>query len=223
MSINCEHPETAQIALPTIRPHPTRGGARQGRNMRSLSMEFHQDAVSDDHRFPSRSLGGIVWTFEHLEAFVMHMEVPCEPAPPVVVDVVVLFSNHCFTREAKAGEVVDESRVVMDGRTRRVLDETRYALSRQYLPRLIRELPVRQIRVADPSRPNFVTLELPPAAPGAAPQHYAVFFEVKKDQQRRHRMLLRVQSAYVLDRPARRLLQAEKMRFPVILKRAFGR
>ena len=200
-----------------------RGEPQQGGCMTSLSMAFHQDAVSDDHRFPSRSHGDAVWTFDHLEAFVMHMDVECGPTSTVPVDVVVLFSNHCFTREIRAGEVVDEAHVVMDGRVRRVLDETRYDLSRRYLPRLVRELPVRQIRVADPSRPNFVTLELPPAAPGVAPQHYAVFFEVKKDQQRRHRMLLRVQSAYVLDRPARRLLQAEKMRFPVILKRAFGR
>jgi hypothetical protein len=98
----------------------------------------------------------------------------------------------------------------------------RYALSRQYLPRLILELPSRHILVADPTRPNFVTFELPPAAPGAEPVRYAVFFEVKKDSVRRRRMLLRVQSAYILDKPNKRLLKADKMRFQVVLKRAYG-
>jgi len=59
--------------------------------------------------------------------------------------------------------------------------------------------PTRHILVADPTRPNFVTFELPPAAPGAEPVRYAVFFEVKKDSVRRRRMLLRVQSASFRD------------------------
>ena len=134
----------------------------------------------------------------------------------------MLFSNHCFTRSLIQGEEVDDTLIVMDGSEKRVLDKERYDLSRQYLPRLILELPKRHIQVADPTRPNFVTFELSPTAPGADPVRYAVFFEVKKDSIRRKRMLLRVQSAYILDKPGKRLLKADKMRFQVVLKRAYG-
>ena len=44
-----------------------------------------------------------------------------------------------------------------------------------------------------------------------------MFFEVKKDRSRKRRLLLRIQSAYILENPSKRLLKAEKMRFHVIL------
>jgi hypothetical protein len=66
-----------------------------------------------------------------------------------------------------------------------------------------------------------VTFELPSVATGEKPIRYAVFFEVKRDRKRKRRVLLRVQSAYILDEPSKRLLKADKMRFQVILKRAY--
>lgn len=187
--------------------------------MQMTTMEGHQDVVPDDHKHPPRRYGDELWTFDHLQAFAMKVEVE-QSAAPVVFDLVVLFSNHCFSREKKAGEMVDDSLAVMDGSIHRVMDKQRYELSRQYLPQLVCDLPARHIRVADPSRPNFVTLELQPAIPGGEPLHYALFFEVKKDRSRKRRMLLRIQSAYILENPSKRLLNAEKMRFHVILKRA---
>lgn len=190
--------------------------------MTKKPMDEHHDVVTAHHRFAAVTVGDVAWEFDHLEAFVMRLPVETSPGKLVDVDVVVLFSNHCFTREVAEDEVVDAAHVVMDGAVRRVLDKERYALSRKYLPQLILELPTRHIQVADPTRPNFVTFELPPAEPGAEPLRYAVFFEVKKDSVRRKRLLLRVQSAYILEKPSKRLLKADKMRFQVILKRAYG-
>lgn len=191
--------------------------------MTRISMDDHIDAITDDHRFSPLAYGSELWTFEHLEAFAFHTPVEATPGNSVSVAVVVFFSNHCFSREVEAGEVVDEAHVVMDGSIRRVLDQTRYALSREYLPRLIQELQTRSIKVADPSRPNFVTFEVQPAEHGAPASNYAVFFEVRRDSKRKGRLLLRVQSGYVLDRLTKRLREAPKMSFRVILKNAYTR
>jgi hypothetical protein len=190
--------------------------------VQTTSIDGHHDAVTDDHKHTPRAFGDETWTFEHLQAFVMRVPLELTPRNMVELDVVVLFSNHCFTRELKPGEAIDDSLIVMDGSIRRVMDKQRYDLSRMYLPQLVHELVSRHIRVADASRPNFVTLELQPAQAGADPMHYAMFFEVKKDRARKRRMLLRVQSAYILENPSKRLLKADKMRFHVILKRALA-
>lgn len=182
----------------------------------------HHDAVTEDHKHSPRQFGAEVWTFDHLQAFVIKVQIELPSKSKVHVDVVVLFANHCFSREIQSGEVIEEALVVMDGSIRRVMDKQRYDLSRKYLPQLVHELATRHIRIADASRPNFVTLELQPALEGEEPLHYAMFFEVKKDRARKRRLLLRVQSAYILENPSKRLLQADKMRFHVILKRAFS-
>lgn len=190
--------------------------------MATVPMNPHHDVVEDHHRFAPMTVGDEIWHFDHLEAFAMRVSFETSPRKATDIDMVVLFSNHCFTRGLEPGEVVAETQIVMDGTEKRVLDRERYVLSRQYLPKLIWELPTRHILVADPTRPNYVTFELPMTTPGAEPKRYAVFFEVKKDKVRRKRMLLRVQSAYILDKPSKRLLKADKMRFQVILKRAYG-
>jgi hypothetical protein len=186
-----------------------------------VPMDGHQDTVSDDHQFAEVAMGTEVWQFDHLAAFAMRVSLDLPPGKPIDINVVVLFSNHCFTRGLEPGEVVDEAHIIMDGNEKRVLDKERYALSRQYLPGLIFDLHTRHIFVADPTRPNYVTFELPQAAVGAKPDRYAVFFEVKKDRVRRKRMLLRVQSAHILRNPTKRLLKADKMRIQVIMKRAY--
>ena len=67
-----------------------------------------------------------------------------------------------------------------------------------------------------------MTFELPQTVAGEPPKSYAVFFEMKKDSIRKKRMLLRVQSAYILNNPSNRLRKASKMRFQVIMKRAYS-
>lgn len=88
--------------------------------MQLTSIDEHHDAVTDDHKHAPRVFGDETWTFDHLQAFVI--KIPLEPTPKNMVkfDVVVLFSNHCFSREVKPGEVVEESLIVMDGNIRRV-------------------------------------------------------------------------------------------------------
>lgn len=188
----------------------------------AVPMNQHHDVVEDHHRFAPMTVDDETWHFDHLEAFAMRVSFEVSSGKALEVDMVVLFSNHCFTRSLEPDEVVAETQIVMDGTEKRVLDRERYGLSRQYLPKLIWELPTRHILVADPTRPNYVTFEMPVTTPGVEPKLYAVFFEVKRDKVRRKRMLLRVQSAYILDKPSKRLLKADKMRFQVILKRAYG-
>lgn len=188
--------------------------------MQIATIGEHHDGVPDDHRHLPRSFGNETWTFDHLQAFVMRLPLEQAPNCKVEYDVVVFFANHCFSRELKPGAVVDPSLIVMDGRIQRVMDKQRYELSRQYLPKLVHELGSKHIRIADASRPNYVTLELQSNLPNETPQHYAMFFEVKKDRSRKRRILLRVQSAYILENPSTRLLKADKIRFHVLLRRA---
>ncbi len=202
------------------RGYHSRYGLQEEISVQQTSIDNHHDAVTDDHKHSPRSFGDETWTFDHLQAFVMKVPIEQTPKNMVEFDVVVLFSNHCFSREVKPGEVVEESLIVMDGNIRRVMDKQRYELSLNHLPQLVHDLDTRHIRIADASRPNFVTLELQPASAGEEALHYAMFFEVKKDRSRKRRVLLRVQSAYILENPSRRLLKADKMRFHVILKRA---
>ena len=142
--------------------------------------------------------------------------------PATEVTVVVLFSCHCFSREPKNGEVIPVGHLVEDGTEKiRMLDEVRYKLSKHYLPKLIAELSNRHIKIADSSRPNFVTFEPPTDLIPNENRPYSIFFEVVKDSKRKRRLLLRVQSAYLLDNLTKQLKDAKKMNFPVILRRAY--
>lgn len=209
------------VALGRVLRRRAKGRDRDTAMMTKLPVNEHYEVVEPHHRFSDLVYSDEVWAFDHLEPFVMRTFLDITSGPPVGIDVVVLFSNHCFTREAHAHEAIVEDHVVMDGNTRRVLDRARYDLSRTYLPHVILDLPNRHIQVADATRPNFVTFEIPPTAAGRSPQRYGVFFEVRKDAARKKRILLRVQSAYVLESPSKRLLKADKMRFHVLLKRAY--
>jgi hypothetical protein len=179
----------------------------------------HQEAVESHHRFPAVSYRGSSWELSHLDAFALRVD----PGLGFEVDVVVLFSCHCFTRSpAGDGQVEGESfpeDVFDNGRERRVLDTQRYELSRKLLPGLITELPTRTIRVARATPQNYVTLEAVDVS-GAAVE-YGVFFEVTKDARRKRRLLLHVQSAYALDTVNKRLRNAGKVSFEVLLRAAY--
>jgi hypothetical protein len=180
----------------------------------------HQDVVAQHHRFESRRVDGQVWDFAHLEAFALKVSMTLPPSVNVMIDVVVLFSNHCFTRAKHPQETLAQDWLFEDDRETRVLDQERYDLSKQHLLRIVKQLPTRRIFVADPNRPNYVTIEMPHSA-GQQPQHYAVFFEVERDKRRQKRVLLRIQSAYLLEQKSKRLEQAEKINFSVLLRRAY--
>ena len=84
---------------------------------------------------------------------------------------------------------------------------------------MIRDLPDRTIQAAGTDASNFMTLEV--VDPAGQKKHYAVFFEVKKDSRRKKRILLHVQSAYLLDTLTDRKKKAGKVRFHVLLKAAY--
>lgn len=107
-----------------------------------------------------------------------------------------------------------------DSRETRVLNEERYGLSRQLLGSIIRDLEKRHIQIADPTRPNFTTVEILSAA--AESTVYAVFFEVQKDTLRRKRLILRVQSAY-LTALTKRQRNSGKVTFFKLLSAAYER
>lgn len=178
----------------------------------------HHDVVADHQRHPARVVAGELWEFDHLQPFVMPVTVNLN-SNDVELDVVVLFSNHCYTRKAEEGESLEDAMVVMDGKVKRILDRERYELSKKYMPTLAKELSNRTIRIASDVKQNFVTFELQ-GNDACDSRHYAMFFEVKRDRVRKRRLLLRVQSAYIIERPSARLLKAEKMRLHIILKQA---
>jgi len=182
------------------------------------SIDDHQDIVAPADRFVSVSFRGDVWDLSHLNPFALRVDLD----DSLTVDVVVLFSCHCFTHNATKDQrpSIPPDERYWDNRDARVLNAERFRLSKQWLPQLVRELPTRHIRVADQSRPSFVTMEAADSE-GKAVQ-YAVFFEAKRDAKRAKRMLLRVQSAYPIEKLTNRQLRAGKVRFAVLLRSVYN-
>lgn len=179
----------------------------------------HLDAVDPRHRFSGVRFGLVEWDLSHLDPFAMRVEIDAG----LHVDVVVFFACHCFAHDEKddprrgsipAGEYFRDDREV------RVLNPLRYELSRQFLPQLIRELGNRQIRVEGAPYNNFFTFE-GATVDGGRPVHYVVFFEVSRDQRRKKRLLLRVQSAYPVDALTNRQASAGKVKFLTVLRAAY--
>ena len=185
-------------------------------------IDDHQEVVAKHHRFASRVVDGMEWDFAHLEAFVLKVPVTLPPNVETTIDVVVLFSNHCFTRAIYPNETLEQNWLFEDDREVRALDKERYDLSKMHLLTIVKQLPLRRILVADPSRPNYVAIEIPHSEQQVT-QQYAVFFELERDKIRQKRVLLRIQSAYILEQTTKRLQQAEKINFRVLLRKAYLR
>lgn len=185
---------------------------------RVLEVFEHHDAVPTHHRFGSVTFRGQAWDLSHLDAFALKFDLALT-AGPMSVDVVVLFSCHCFTHERghdhRPEHAIPVDELYTDSREIRVLNEERYELSRLVLRALICDLANRTIQVADPRRPNFITVEV--TTKGGKTQQYAVFFEVERDRIRKKRLLLRVQSAYVLPALTKRQRRARKVRLATLL------
>ena len=176
----------------------------------------HGDAIEPHHNFCQVAYRGHEWDLSHLRPFAFRCDIRRAPES-LNVDVVVFFSCHCFTR-AEGPPAALLSDYYDDGREVRILCEERYALSKQFLPRLVIELWNRHIRIAS-SKPNFVTIELIDNEGGAT--NYAVFFEVRKDTRRKKRLLLRVQSAYKIEAIKGQLAKAGKVNFDVLLRATY--
>jgi hypothetical protein len=179
----------------------------------------HEEVVESHHRFSNLSSNDIEWNLSHLDAFAMRLD----PGLGFEIDVVVLFSCHCFScsiaSDGRPRAQIPDGEIYNDGREERVLNFPRYELSRRYLPSLIRELPLRTVKIGADSRQNFFTLEL--IADSETIQHYIVYFEPEKDRRRSRRVLLRVQSAYPIDALSERQRKAGKVSFRTLLKAAY--
>jgi hypothetical protein len=185
-----------------------------------VSIKDHEDAVHAHNRFGAVNFRGSGWDLSHLCPFAMC----CELDGGLMVDVVVLFSCHCFTQSVfrDGRERIPSDELYRDGRELRVLDPERYRLSLIFLPRMIHELHgpfARRIRVSA-EQENFFTLEAADSEGTAV--HYAVFFAVEKDRNRKKRLLLRVQSAYPLVELTNRQRQAGKVNFNVLLQATYA-
>lgn len=185
------------------------------------SIELHCDAVEDHHRFENVLVDGASLDLSHLDAFALRMD----PGLGFEVDVVVLFSCHCFTHaiadDHRAEMEIPSAEIFDDGRERRVVNIERYHLSKLHLVNIVKNLHQRTIHVAGVASPNFMTFEFIGA--DQVVKTYAVFFEVEKDSRRKRRLLLRIQSAYILDELTQRQKKAGKVRFTVLLKAAYER
>jgi hypothetical protein len=178
----------------------------------------HADAIEPRHRFPKIVFRGETWDLWHLDAFALRMD----PDLGFEVDVVVLFTCHCFThsikRDVRAPLEIPPEEVYEDNVERRVLSKERYDLSRRFLPGLVKDLAKRTIRYAGDGSLNYFTAEVTGLE---APGVYAVFFEVERDKRRKRRLLLYIQSAYRLERLTHRLAKAGKVRFATLLRKTY--
>lgn len=186
-------------------------------------MQEFQDAVEPHHRFSGVSFDGTAWDLSHLDAFATRVALSFDGAITVVVDLVFLFSCHCFTHgfeidvrpttQIPVGEIYD------DGREKRVLDPDRYKLSREVLPSIVRQLDERLIKIVGQDSSNYATFETLDALGRSI--NYAVFFQVLKDSKRKKRLLLRIQSAYRLDELTKRQRNAKKVKLSTLLRAAY--
>jgi hypothetical protein len=84
----------------------------------------HDDVVEPRLRFPSISYRGHAWDLRHLHAFAIRID----PKLGFEIDVIVLFSCHCFTHQIKHDErsavEIPECEIYKDGNERRVRPAT---------------------------------------------------------------------------------------------------
>ena len=178
----------------------------------------HADAVEPRHRFPQILFRGETWDLRHLDAFALRVD----PDLGFEVNVVVLFTCHCFThsitRDVRTPLEISSDEIYENDVERRVLSKERYELSRRLPPKLVKDLPKRAIRYAGDNKLNYFTAEVTGTK---TPGVYAVLFEVVRDKRRKRRLLLYVQSAYRLERLTNRLAKGGKVRFATLLRKAY--
>ena len=180
------------------------------------SFADHSDVVSDRHRFGPTVYRGTPWDLSHLDAFALQVDI----GGGLVVDLVVLFSCHCFSssleNDPRGPSGIPQDEIFTGTHERRVLNEERYLLSQLHLRGLINTLHKRAIRLAVDNYFTYDTVD----HLGRAIE-YAVFFTVEKDAKRAKRLLLRVQSAYPLEAVSRRLANGQKISFINLMKRTY--
>jgi hypothetical protein len=189
-----------------------------------MSQNALQVAIDDPpehtHRFSDISLRGIRWDLRHLDSFTFKTDLGLGTD----ITVLVLFSSHCFTHSLRWDKrpqgLIPAREIYDDGREQRVLDPQRYELSRRFLRDVVTTMPSRRIVLANDRQPNFVTVES--VNTDGTTSLYAIFFEVRKDKSRKQRMVLRIQSAYLLDDGlTKRQTSARRIGFTTLLRATY--
>ncbi|GAB2903590.1 hypothetical protein GCM10027093_46080 [Paraburkholderia jirisanensis] len=185
------------------------------------ALQVAVEAVSEPaQRFREITFRGVRWDLSHLDSFTFKTALE----PGLDITVLVLFSCHCFSHSFRWDErprsLIPADEIYDDGREQRVLNPVRYELSRSLLKKVVTSLPSRRIVVADERQPNFVTLENVNA--DGSTSMYAIFFEAQRDKSRKRRMILRIQSAYVLDDGlTKRQTKAQKIGFATLMRATY--
>ncbi|WP_244108465.1 hypothetical protein [Burkholderia anthina] len=185
--------------------------------MPTFEIRITETSIDAASPFPPTTYRGEHWDLSHLRPLTF----TCDLETGFDVTVLVLFSCHCFTRSFKwdrrARDAIPDDEIYDDGRETRVLCADRYRASRRLLRNVIVGLATRRIVVADERQPNFVTVEI--ESSDGMQRVYAVFFEVSKDRSRKRRLVLRVQSAYLLEGElTRRQRDARKVALRTLLR-----
>ena len=120
---------------------------------------YWDDVVEPHHQFPSINFRGHAWDLRHLDAFAIRID----PKLGFEIDVIVLFSCHCFTHQVKHDPrsplEIPECEIYEDRNERRVLSKERYELSRRFLPGLVKEFGHKHIRFGRQYPQNFFIAE----------------------------------------------------------------
>lgn len=167
------------------------------------------------------TVAGELWRLEHLDPFTFPYEI-VTAGVHLTVFVDVVFSCHCYSRKPDPFALPPPDEwVYRDHRETRILDATRYRHSRLYLPFLFKDLDARKILFA--SNENYMTLEM--VDDQGRTGHYQVFFTVKRKEGTRHRVELKVQSAYFVADLHRRARPESRrpVRFKLIVTAAYER
>ncbi|SOE35291.1 hypothetical protein SAMN05216519_1271 [Delftia acidovorans] len=185
-------------------------------NQETALIAQHDD-VAREHRFQNVVYQGETWDLSHLEPYAFRAMLKDD----LTVDVVVFFSCHCFTHAEKRDNrpSVPAEEIFMEGHVRRVLNPERWRLSRELLPGLDGLLRNQHIRVLGGPLSNYAIFTATDTEGRTV--NYGVFFVVTKDKERRKRLLLRVQSAYVVEELTPKLRKARKVNLNVLLLRTY--
>jgi hypothetical protein len=186
----------------------------------ALQVAIDEPPPEHTHRFGDISFGGVRWDLSHLDSFTFKTDLGLGTD----ITVLVLFSCHCFTHSLRWDKrpqgLIPVREIYDDGKERRVLDAQRYELSQRFLREVVMTMPSRRIVVADDRQPNFVTVEN--VNTDGTTSLYAIFFEARKDKNRKHRMVLRIQSAYLLDDGlTKRQASARRIGFTTLLRATY--
>lgn len=183
--------------------------------------ELIEQHINDNkHRFNTVVYKGDCWDLNHLDPFAFFIKIDKDKQNERKILILVLFSCHCFTHSIKKDgrlEIPDDE-MYHGTNENRILNKERYNLSKSLLIDMIRNLDGRHITIADKNR-NFITVEK--IEKDGSISFYAVFFEVEKRKHRIGHIILRIQSAYLMENLTRKQKEAKKVNLSVLIKAAY--